>query len=55
MWTYKLFGAKIIGFFEIYGVSARTRGVDPVREFCGQRRRESIFHDFKRTSFMDGH
>jgi len=27
----KLFGAKHIGFFEIYGVSARTREVEPVR------------------------
>jgi len=26
MWTSALFGAKIIGFIEIYGVSARTRG-----------------------------
>jgi len=25
MWTSALFGAKNIGFFEIYGVSARTR------------------------------
>jgi len=24
MWTSALFGAKIIGFFEIYGVSAQT-------------------------------
>jgi len=26
-----LFGAKTIGFFEIYVVSARTGGVEPVR------------------------
>jgi len=26
MWTSALFGAKIIGFFEIHGMSARTRG-----------------------------
>jgi len=26
MRTYALFGAKNFGFFEIYGVSARTRG-----------------------------
>jgi len=26
IWTSALFGVKIIGFFEIYGVSARTRG-----------------------------
>jgi len=32
------FGAKTLGFFEIYDVSARTRGeeVEPVRTFCGQ-------------------
>jgi len=35
IWTSTLFGAKNIGFFEIYGVSARTRGegVEPVRTF----------------------
>jgi len=46
MWTFALFGAKIIGFFEIYGVSARSRGegVEPVRTFCRQG---------GRTSFMD--
>jgi len=34
-----LFGANTFGFFEIYGVPARTRGegVEPVRTFCGQR------------------
>jgi len=31
-----LFGAKNSGFFEIYGVPARTRGVEPVRTFFGQ-------------------
>jgi len=43
-----LFGAKNFGFFEIYGVSAQTkgRGVEPVRTFCG--------FDFVRTSFMYG-
>jgi len=30
-----LFGAKHIGFFEIYGVSARIRRVEPVRTFRG--------------------
>jgi len=41
-----LFGAKISNFFEIYGVSVRTRegGVKPVRTFCGQEK-ESIFAD----------
>jgi len=29
-------GAKNIGFFEIYGMSARTRWVGPVRTFFGQ-------------------
>jgi len=37
------FSAKNIGFFEIYGVSARTRGwgVEPVRTFFGQGGRRS--------------
>jgi len=42
MRTSALFGAKNLGFFEIYGVYARTR-----------REGESIFHDFVRTSLMD--
>jgi len=35
------FGARDFGFFEIYGVSERTRGrrVEPVRTFCGQGER----------------
>jgi len=35
MWTSALFGEKIIGFFKIYGVSARTReqGVESARTF----------------------
>jgi len=36
MWTSALFGAKNFGFFEIYNVCAWTRGVEPVRTFCGQ-------------------
>jgi len=37
MWTSALFGAKNVGFFEIYGVTARTGGeVEPVRTFCEQ-------------------
>jgi len=36
-------------FIEIYGVSARTRGVKLVRTFSGQ---EGV--NFVRTSFMDG-
>jgi len=33
----RTFWCKNIGFFEIYGVSARTREVKPVQTFCGQR------------------
>jgi len=40
MQTSALFDTKNSGFFEIFGVSARTRG--------------SIFRDFVWTSFMDG-
>jgi len=36
MRTSALFVAKNFGFFEIYGVSARTREVEPVRAFFGQ-------------------
>jgi len=36
------FGTKTFRFFKIYGVSSRIR------------REESIFHNFVRTSFMDG-
>jgi len=56
MRTSALFGGKNIGFFEICDVPARTRGrgVEPVRTFCGQGGRGSIFRDFVRTSFMDG-
>jgi len=53
MRTSALFGAKNFGFFEIYGVSSRIREVEPVRTFCGQGRRGSIFCDFVRMSFMD--
>jgi len=54
MRTSALFGAKFFEFFEIYVVSARTRGVEPVQTFCGERGRRSIFRDFVRTSFKDG-
>jgi len=30
------------------------REIEPVRTFCGQGGRRSIFRDFVRTSFMDG-
>jgi len=55
MRTSEFFGAKNFGFFESFGVSARTRGegVEPVRTFCGQGERGSTFRDFERTSFMD--
>jgi len=46
MQTFALFGAKNSGFFEVYGMSARTRGrgeVEPVRTFFGQEWRGSIF------------
>jgi len=43
MWMSALFGAKIIGFFEIYGVSARTRGVKSVRTFFGKGERGQFF------------
>jgi len=36
MQTSILFDGKNIGFFEIYGVSTRTRGVEAVRTFYGQ-------------------
>jgi len=31
-----IFDAKTSEFFEIYGVSPRTRGVEPERTVCGQ-------------------
>jgi len=37
------FWCKSIGFFEIYGVIARTRGVELVWTFCGQEKRGLIF------------
>jgi len=43
VWNFKdgwgsstLFGAKISVFSEIYGVSARTKGVEPMRTFFGR-------------------
>jgi len=47
MRTSTRFGAKNFKFYEIYAMSARTRGVEPVRS------RGSIFRDFMRTSFME--
>jgi len=59
MWTPVLFGAKTIGFFEIYSVSTRTRGrggglVWASADIFWTREEGSIFRDFVRTSFMDG-
>jgi len=54
MRTSALFGTKNFGFFEIYGVSAGTREVEPVLTFCGQGGRRVNFRDFVRTFFMDG-
>jgi len=45
----RTFWCKNLEYFEIYGVSARTRGVSAEKEEGG-----SIFRDFVRTSFMDG-
>jgi len=36
MWTFALFGEKTFESYKIYGVSARTRGVEPGRTFCVQ-------------------
>jgi len=36
MRTFALFGVKNFVFFKIYGVSARTRGVEPERRFFEQ-------------------
>jgi len=51
MWTPALFGAKHIGFFEIYGVSTQTRGVSWTN---ADKEGEVNFSRFWRTSFMDG-
>jgi len=50
MRTSEFFSAKNIGFLEIYGVSARIRGLNQCRHFSDK---EVQFHDFVRTSFMD--
>jgi len=54
MWTSALFCAKIIGFLEIFGVSARTRGLNQCGHFSDKVGGELIFRDFVRKSFMDG-
>jgi len=49
------FGAKNFEFFEIYGVSARTRGrgLSQCGHFSDKGEGGSIFRNFVRTSFMD--
>jgi len=55
MRTSALFGAKDLGFFEIYGVSARTRGgLSQCGHFAVKEGGGSIFFDFVPTFFMDG-
>jgi len=55
MRTSALFDAKNFGFFEIYGVSARTRGkgLSQCGQFADKGDERSIFHNFVQTSFMD--
>jgi len=56
MRTSALFWCKNIGFFKIFGVSARTRGRGREVEASADILRtggRSIFRDFVRTSFMD--
>jgi len=49
------FGAKYFGFFEIYGVPAQTRGVEPVRSHFSEKGGVNYsIRDFVRTSSMDG-
>jgi len=43
MRTSVIFGAKNFGFFKMFGMSARTRGVKPVRTFFGQGRGGQFF------------
>jgi len=52
MRTSALFGARNFGLFEIYGMSARTRGVEPVKTFFGKG--GWVFRDYARTSSMNG-
>jgi len=55
MRTSALFGVKTFGFFENFGVSARTRGkgLSQYGHFAYEGE-GSIFRDFVRTYFMDG-
>jgi len=54
MRTSALFGAKNFGFFEIYGVSARTRGGGLASADILRTGERVIFRDFLRASFMNG-
>jgi len=55
MRTSALFVTKIPDFFEILCCVRTDKGrvVEPVRTFCWQGERGSIFRDFVWTSFMD--
>jgi len=55
MRTPSLFDAKNFGFFEIYGVSARTRGegLSQGGHFSDKGGGGQFFCNFVRTSFMD--
>jgi len=50
------FGTKKLWIFQnLWRIRTdRERRVDPVRTFCGQGGRRSIFRDFGRTSFKVG-
>jgi len=54
MWTSAIFCAKNFGFFDIYGVSARTRGLSHSGHFADKGLGKSIFA-ICATSFKDGH
>jgi len=55
MRTSALFCAKIIGFFEIYGVSTRTGGeLRQCGHFADKGQGGSISRDFVRMFFIDG-
>jgi len=54
MRTFARFGAKKLQIFRNLCYARTDKGVEPVRTFCGQGKRESIFRDFVCTSFMDG-
>jgi len=56
MRTSALFGEKKTEFFEIYGVSAQTRGKKGLSQcgyFVDKKRGVQFFCDFVQMSFMD--